>query len=221
MLRAIRHGASSIDAVELDPRIVEVMTQQLADFTGDIYSQPGVTLHVAEARAFVARSQARYDLVQVALVDGFGAAAAGLHALDENYLYTVEAFGRYLERLSDGGLLAITRWNRLPPRDSLRLVATARAALEASGIGRPADHVVLVRGWKTHTLLVKRRPFDERERAACNAGGWNALSTIRACGYEPGPRYAVEYVAVRLNERRDIDWAGRDDDGHVHLLHAR
>ena len=165
VLRALWHGATAIDAVELDPLVAELMTQPFADFVGDIYAQPGVRLHVAEARAFVARSQARYDLVQVALVDGFGAAAAGLHALDENYLYTVEAFGRYLDRLDDGGLLAITRWNRLPPRDSLRLVTTVRAALEASGIERPADHVVLLRGWKTHTLLVRMKPFSADDLA--------------------------------------------------------
>ena len=229
VLRAIRHGASSIDAVELDPRIVEVMTQQLADFTGDIYSQPGVTLHVAEARAFVARSQAHYDLVQVALVDGFGAAAAGLHALDENYLYTVEAFGRYLERLSDGGLLAITRWNRLPPRDSLRLVATARAALEASGIGRPADHVVLVRGWKTHTLLVKPDPFDERDLAAVRRFAqerafdvaWlpgmardeaNRFNVLDMPAYHDGARALLGDAAVAFSDAYKFDVSPVTDD---------
>ncbi len=165
VLRALRHGAVAVDAVELDPVVAELMTRPLAEFAGEVYGQRGVRLHVAEARAFVARTSERYDLVQVALVDGFGAATAGLHALDESFLYTVEAFARYLERLEDGGLLAITRWNRLPPRDSLRLVATARAALEAAGIERPAQHVVLLRGWKTHTLLVSRRPFTVEQLA--------------------------------------------------------
>jgi hypothetical protein len=166
VLRALWHGAAAVDAVEIDPRVVELVNQPLADFSGALYRHPRVTVHVAEARAFVARDRGRYDLVQVALLDGFGAAAAGLHALDAGYIYTVEAFGDYLGRLADGGLLAVTRWNRLPPRDSLRLVATARAALERAGIADPAQHVVLLRGWNTHTLLVRATPFTADDLVA-------------------------------------------------------
>jgi len=166
VLRALWHGAASVDAVELNPQVAGLLTGPLADYAGDLYRHPRVRLHLAEARAFVARDRDRYDLLQVALLDGFGAAAAGLHALDESYLYTVEAFGHYLDRVADGGLLAITRWNRLPPRDSLKLVATARAALEQAGAADPAAQVVLLRGWKTHTLLVRSTPFTLGELAA-------------------------------------------------------
>ncbi len=82
-------------------------------------------------------SAAQYDLIQVALLDPFGAAAAGLHALSESYLYTVEALGGYLERLAPDGLLAITRWVTLPPRDMLKLFATAATALERKGVAQP------------------------------------------------------------------------------------
>ena len=55
-----------------------------------------------------------------------------MQALNESYLYTVEALRQYLARLAPGGLLAITRWIRSPPRDSLKLAATALDALKAS-----------------------------------------------------------------------------------------
>ena len=166
VLRALWHHARAVDAVELNPDVIGLLTGPLVDYVANLYRQPGVRVHEAEARAFVARTDARFDLVQLALVDGFGAAAAGLHALDESYLYTVEAFAAYLDRLAEGGLLAITRWNRLPPRDSLRLVATARAALEQRGIADAAAHVVLVRGWNTHTLLVRPTPFTDADADA-------------------------------------------------------
>ena len=96
-------------------------------------------------------------------MDSFSAAAAGVHALDESLLYTVEAFETFLDRLAPDGVLAVTRWLKLPPRDSLRLLWTARRALEARGVADPASHLVMIRGWKTTTLVVGARPFAERQ----------------------------------------------------------
>ena len=94
-------------------------------------------MHVAEARAFVEASSARWDLIQVALLDSFTAAAAGVQALSESPLYTVEALDAYVGHLAPGGMLAITRWLRVPPRDSLKLFATAVVALERAGVAAP------------------------------------------------------------------------------------
>ncbi len=165
VLQALHHRASQVDAVEVHRAIVEVVREEQRAFSGDPYGQPGVAVHVAEARAFAARAGPRYDLVQLAQGDAFGASAGGLHALSEILLYTVEAFGDYLGALAPGGILSITRWVNLPPRDTLKLVATARPALERAGID-PAASLALVRGWKTATLLVKKGAFEPRELAA-------------------------------------------------------
>jgi len=168
VLQAHYHGASRIDAVELNPQVVELVRQRFARETGGLYSTIA-QVHVAEARAFVAASAARYDLIQVALLDAFSASSAGLYALSENYLYTVEALQDQLEHLRPGGLLAITRWVTLPPRDMLKLFAAAILALERSGATDPAAQLVLIRSWKTSTLLVKNGSFDDAEIAAVRA----------------------------------------------------
>ena len=92
-----------------------------------------MTVHEAEARGFANASRDHFDLIQVALLDSFGVASAGLYGLSESYLYTVEALQTYLNRLTPGGVLAVTRWLALPPRDTLKLFATAIAALEREG----------------------------------------------------------------------------------------
>ena len=75
----------------------------------------------------------RYDLIQIPLLYSFGAAAAGTQSLHESYTYTVEAMEDYLAALEPGGILSITLWLKLPPRDSVKLFATAVEALQRAG----------------------------------------------------------------------------------------
>jgi len=166
VLQALYHGSVAVDAVELDRNVVDLVSQRFNDYAGNLYSQPGVHVYEAEARGFVNASRERYDLIQVALLDSFGTASAGLYGLSENYLYTVEALQTYLSRLTPGGMLAVTRWLTLPPRDALKLFATAVSALERSGVTDPAARLVMIRGWKTVTLLVKNSAFTAREIAS-------------------------------------------------------
>ncbi len=161
VLRALLHGAVHVDAVELNPQVVDLVNREFADFTGAIYHLPQVTVHNAEARGFVAAGSKRYDLIQIALLDSFSASSAGLYALSENYLYTVEALSQYLQSLQPGGILSITRWTRSPPRDGLKIFATAVRALERSGVAKPGLQLVMIRSWNTSTLLVKNEPFSD------------------------------------------------------------
>jgi len=169
VLRALRHGARAVDAVELNPDVLGLVRDVVADAPGAGWEGEGVRTHIADARSFAARSDEQWDLIQIALVDSFSAAAAGVHALDESLLYTVEALGIFLDRLTEGGVLALTRWLKLPPRDSLKLLWTAQQALEARGVADPASRLVMIRGWKTATLVIGAQPFDEGAIAALRA----------------------------------------------------
>ncbi|HYQ99616.1 MAG TPA: SAM-dependent methyltransferase [Casimicrobiaceae bacterium] len=166
VLQAIALGARTVDAVEQDPLVVDLVERRFAGFSGRPYSAPGVRVQIAEARGFVARSRDRYDLIEVALLDAFGASSAGLYALSESYVYTVEALSAYLDRLERSGMLAVTRWVNLPPRDMLKLFATAVAALERRGVAAPGRQLALIRSWSTATLLVKNSAFTAGEIAA-------------------------------------------------------
>ncbi len=159
VLLALYHRAAAVDAVELNPQLVDLVRNTHADFTGRLYRRDDVSVHVGEARAFVEASAQRWDLIQVALLDSFTAAASGVMAFSESPLYTVEALRAYRRQLAPGGILAITRWLRAPPRGSLKLVATAIAALEAEGVEDPETSLAVVRGWNTMTLLLRNGRF--------------------------------------------------------------
>src|SRR6266536_3123925 len=136
VLLALYHRAARIDAVELNPQLVRLVGDIFADFAGHLYDRPDVHVRLAEGRGFVAGVRRHYDVIQLPLLDSFAAAAAGTLSLSESYIYTVEGFEEYLRLLRPGGFVAITRWLKLPPRDSLKLFATALAALKRMEIGR-------------------------------------------------------------------------------------
>ena len=172
VLNALYHTATSVDSVELNPQIIDLMSHQYSDFSGHILSSvPAfpVSVHIAEARGFIRSTEEKYDLIQIAMLDSAGAAASGTHTLNENYLYTVEAIEEFVQHLTPGGILSITRWLKSPPRDMIKLFATAVEALEHVGGAVPGNQLALIREWRTGTLLIKNGPFEPPEKEAIQA----------------------------------------------------
>ncbi|RLA13360.1 MAG: SAM-dependent methyltransferase [Gammaproteobacteria bacterium] len=163
ILQALYHDSGRIDAVEINPQVVDLVGVRFADFSGRIFDHTSVRMQIAEARGFLQSGTSRYDLIQIPLLDSFATAAAGTHGLNENYLYTVEALQQAMQRLDDQGYIALTRWIDLPPRDSLKLFASAIEALKASGTDNIERRLVLIRGWQTSTLLIKHGLINSAE----------------------------------------------------------
>lgn len=159
-LQALVAGARSVDVVELDPRRVRLVRDDFARFAGDVYRNPRVRLHIAEARAFVRGASRRYDLVVLGSGESLAAGGAGVQAASEQYGLTVQALRDYLRRLRPGGVVAITRYGKQPPRDELKLFATAIAALRSQGVRDPAAHLAAIRAWDAGTLVVARDPLS-------------------------------------------------------------
>ena len=164
VLLGLRHRSREMVVLEANRQVADLMLGPFAEFSGHLYSRPEVRLEVREARQYLQATEERFDLIQLSLLDSFGGASGGLHSADEDYLYTVEALALYLSRLSDSGVLAITRWLKLPPRDSFRIMATALAALRRVHLSeKPETHLLFITSWKTSTILASRAPFDVEE----------------------------------------------------------
>ncbi len=166
ILQAIYHNAGQIDAVELNPQLVELVQKDFGDFTGRLFERDEVTIHIGEIRDFLSLKQDKYQLIQLVMVDGFNASSSGLYALNESYIYTVEAIQAYLNHLEPNGYLTVSRWVKLPPRDTLKLFATAVTALKENGINKPEQRLLLIRSWQTSTLVVKNGIFSANELEA-------------------------------------------------------
>jgi spermidine synthase len=163
VVNALYHQATSVDAVELDSNIIQLVKERFRVFSADLYSRPDVQIINQEARGYIETTHSLYDSIQISLLDSFSASSAGVHALHENYLYTIEALKQYYSHLTPQGILSITRWVKFPPRDNIKLFATAVEALENSGIEDVSQHLISVRSWATCTLLVSKIPFTSRE----------------------------------------------------------
>jgi len=186
VLQALGGNARHVTAVTRHAPLAQLLRETYRDFNGGLFQRPEVRLVTADARAYAGSTRASFDLIQLNLAGGGG--IGGLQAHDEAYLYTLEAFDTYLSRLAPGGMIAITRWIQLPPRESLRLVATAQRALVQAGMQNPADHLVMIRTWKTFTLLISKAPLQR-----------NAIDLVREFtqrqGFDP-----VWFPGIRADE---------------------
>lgn len=166
VLQAKFHQISNISAIEINPQIVDLVNESYGDFTGHLYQRDDVTIHIGEARDYLVKSSESYDLIQLALFDAFNASISGLYSLNESYLYTTEALRIYLQHLNPDGYVSVTRWIKLPPRDTLKLFATATTVLRQMGVTSPEKSLILIRSWQTSTLLIKNGMFTNEELAA-------------------------------------------------------
>lgn len=211
---ALYHGAREVVALEMNKQLIELVGGPLRARGGSIYQAGNVEIVPAEARGFLAGSKRAFDVIQLPALDAFGATGAGLHAAQESYIYTVEAFGEMIDRLSADGLLSITRWARTPPRDELRALATAAEALRQRGL-EPRDHLAMIRNWATVTIIAGKRPFSADQaralRAFCDARGFDlcylpGLDRGEANHFHvlDGPIYHDAALAVLGPDREDF-----------------
>jgi SAM-dependent methyltransferase len=142
VLEALKFGASSVTAVEINPIVADIVSTRMAKQWGDLFEQPAVQLVIEDARTFVRRSKETYDVIISVNTISQAAVTSGALSLAESYIMTLEAFEDYWRHLSPNGALLVTR----PGPQLPRVVATARELFERLGQGSLADHLLAFRG---------------------------------------------------------------------------
>jgi spermidine synthase len=160
ILKSLVRGFGRIDALELDPHVIRLMKGPFAAFSGYIYENSRVNVIHREARSFIQQTGQAWDLIEISLIDGYTGSASGVHALNENYLYTREALAGALGCLTDTGLLTVTRWIVTPARDNLKMFHMAVEALADVGVKPQRDCLLAVRSLQTLTLVMSRSPLS-------------------------------------------------------------
>lgn len=167
ILQALFHQARQIQVIESSHLRARLLDGDLAGFSGGLYQLPGVRRHVTEPRHYLDGQTQYFDLIQLDRTLSADLAMPGLAAREADWLLTIQGLDSAFATLNRRGMLAITHWLHLPPRDSLRVFITAISALDKDpAIAEPSRHLAYVRGWKTATLLITRSPITPDQGAA-------------------------------------------------------
>ena len=124
-----------------------------ADIIGTHYRQPVIA---QPARAYLSAIDKQFDIIQI---ENWGTSIPGSAALNQDHLYTSDAFAQYLQHLTPEGLIIVSRRLLLPPADSLRLWAAAYEGLKKMDAQDPAHHLAVIRNWDTFALFISRAPL--------------------------------------------------------------
>jgi hypothetical protein len=172
VLAALAFGQPSITGIELNDAVIDAVNGEFGEFTGHLDRQPGVRFVNDEARSYLARSDERFDIIQIAFIDTWAATAAGAYALSENGLYTVEGWDTFLDRLEPNGVLSVSRFYSFlgePPLEAYRLTAFGTKTLTKRGVDDPQRHMLMYEGpsgpygVSTATMLISPQPFSEED----------------------------------------------------------
>ena len=142
-------GAGEITVVEQNPQTARIL--------GDHYSIPVINQH---PRSYLSASQTRFDVIHV---ENWGSSLPGSAVLNQEHLFTIEAFLAYLNHLKDTGILILSRRHHLPPSDMIRLWGTANESLRIIGISNPEHHIRILRNWDTFTMIISVEPLLDED----------------------------------------------------------
>lgn len=148
---AVSKGAAHVDAVDIDPRIMEIGAELNPD---QPYQSPKVTRHVNDGRAFLESTDKKYDLILFALPDSLALVNGASQIRLESFLFTEEALASARAHLNDSGVFAMYNYYR---EDWLidRLAGTARAAFGH-------DPCVDVQGGGQAVVTAAKDPANQR-----------------------------------------------------------
>jgi len=156
-------GFREITAVEINRGVVKAV-ERMRDFAGPIYDMPDVTVVVADGRHYVNQTAEKYDVIYLPLVFT-QAADRGGYGLAENYVFTAEAFGEYLDRLTDEGQLLLKLHGT---SDLVKAITTVLSTFSARGVSETSAMTrIMITGVYSRTgaihmpiLAVHKKPLE-------------------------------------------------------------
>lgn len=151
---ALRRGAESIDAVEIDPLIARLGTALHAESP---YRSPRVRVLVDDARSFVRKTSRKYDLITFGYLDAHRVLSQFSSVRLDNFIYTRESFRDIKARLNSGGRVVLTylgfqRWIEETLLAGLRTAFGDDVIALRTTTYRKDDTVILVAGEGVRSL---------------------------------------------------------------------
>ncbi|MCZ6689524.1 MAG: hypothetical protein O7H41_07980 [Planctomycetota bacterium] len=181
---ALLNGVERVDAVEIDPGLVSLARRLSAS---GVYDDPRVRVVVDDARAFLQRTEEKYDLIVFGYLDSQALFSSMSSIRLDGYVYTVESIRTAYGRLTDDGVLSLSFFTGANVWLLDKLLRTVR---EATGV-RPISYAY--RGGQITLFSFKNQPSQVPEES----GEWK-----RFTGDPPdGPIPTDDWPYLYLSEK--------------------
>ncbi len=185
VLLALMGNVGDITAVEVNPDLV-AMVRDYSPYNGGIFTDfPNVKVVVDEGRNFLKRQREKYDIIMLSLPVTQTSRSLEGYSLTENFLFTTESIGDYLDHLTGEGRLMVVTHDDFT---AWRLLAISLASLEQRGVGntdalKQIYMLGLSSGEHVYPFFVlKKTPFTPEESLARH-------EKMLQLGYEPTLSY--------------------------------
>ena len=177
-------GAESVEIAEPEEAVSDAFEWKYSSLAVNLMKNPQLSVKNLGIRGFLEKNGKKYDLIQIPLLDSYTAQIGAFYVSNENFLYTEEAFSSYLDHLKPNGNLAVMRHTLWPPREMLKMAATAYFALRKAGISAPEKNILIIGNGLLATMLVRKTAFSWTELNRLN-DMLNSLPDLRII-YAPG-----------------------------------
>ena len=165
VLLALMGGVEEITAVEVNKDLIDIVRQH-TEYNGGIYSDfTNVTVIADEGRNFLKRQNEKYDIILLTLPVTQTSRSLEGYSLTENFLFTTDSIGDYLEHLTDEGRLVVVNHDDIT---MWKLLSTSLAALNERGVSdTEAMKQIYMMGLSSPGILplyvLKKTPFETAE----------------------------------------------------------
>ncbi len=185
VLLALMGSVGDITAVEVNPDLVD-MVRAYSRYNGGIFTDfSGVKVVADEGRNFLKRQREKYDIIMLSLPVTQTSRSLEGYSLTENFLFTTESIGDYLDHLTGEGRLMVVTHDDFT---AWRLLAISLASLEQRGVSntdalKQIYMLGLSSGEHVYPFFVlKKTPFTPKESLARH-------EKLLQLGYEPTLSY--------------------------------
>ncbi len=163
---ALRHGATHVDAVEIDPFILRLGRTYHPEHP---YDSPRGSVYVNDARAFFKKTNQKYDLIVFGYLDSHTMVTAFSSIRLDNYVYTLESIREARSLLKPNGSLVLA-FAGGKTFITERLFATLERAFHAPPLayttGYDQTGVVFVEGKASESNVIGNFPEISKELQA-------------------------------------------------------
>ena len=202
---ALLFGHEQVLGVDVNEIFIDLQQNEFAEFAG-LSGRDEVTLVADEARSYLSRTDEKFSVVQMSLIDTWAATGAGAFSFTENALYTVEGWQVFLDHLKPDGLFTVSRWHS-PENlgETGRTVSLAVAALLRRGITDPARHIAMLTATNLSTIMLSQQPMSAADIAGLRALHDDLGFKLEILPGEPPENTALRRIVASksLDELRD------------------